>query len=74
MFILDLFSGAGGLAEGFLETGYTSVAHIEMDKDAINTLHTRLAYHYLVINGKQKKYWDYLKNKFSREDIMNLFS
>lgn len=69
MFILDLFSGAGGLAEGFLETGYTSVAHIEMDKDAINTLHTRLAYHYLVINGKQKKYWDYLKNKFSREDL-----
>lgn len=53
----------------FLETGYTSVAHIEMDKDAINTLHTRLAYHYLVINGKQKKYWDYLKNKFSREDL-----
>ena len=69
MFILDLFSGAGGLAEGFLEIGYISVGHIEMDKDAINTLHTRLAYHYLLENNKQKIYWDYLRNNCSREDL-----
>ena len=69
MFILDLFSGAGGLAEGFLEAGFTSVAHIEMDRDAINTLHTRLAYHYLNKIGNQKKYWDYLENKCPREEL-----
>jgi len=47
MFFLDLFSGAGGLAEGFIREGFMPLAHVEMDTDAINTLHTRLAYHYL---------------------------
>ena len=41
MFILDLFSGAGGLAEGFVSEGFIPVGHVEMDGDAINTLHTR---------------------------------
>ena len=44
---LDLFAGAGGLSEGFIQAGYTPIAHIEMDAAACNTLKTRTAYHWL---------------------------
>jgi len=44
---MELFAGAGGLAEGFMRAGFTPVAHIEMDKYSSLTIKTRLAYHYL---------------------------
>ena len=31
---LDLFAGAGGLSEGFIQAGFKPVAHIESDKAA----------------------------------------
>lgn len=72
MFFLDLFSGAGGLAEGFIREGFMPLAHVEMDTDAINTLHTRLAYHYLFTNGKFQYYVDYLENKIDRVNLYDL--
>ncbi len=40
---LDLFSGAGGLSEGFLETGkFDFVGHIEWEKPMIDTLRNNL--------------------------------
>ena len=38
---IDLFAGAGGLSEGFIQAGYEPVAHVEMNEDASNTLKTR---------------------------------
>ena len=29
---IDLFAGAGGLSEGFMQEGFVSVAHVEMDE------------------------------------------
>jgi DNA (cytosine-5)-methyltransferase 1 len=51
---IDLFAGAGGLSEGFIRAGFTSVAHIEMNKYVCDTLKTRAAFHWL----KRIKLWN----------------
>lgn len=60
---IDLFAGAGGLSEGFIRAGFNPIAHVEMNKDACDTLKTRTAYHWLKENGKEKVYKDYLKSE-----------
>ncbi|HOU46439.1 MAG TPA: DNA cytosine methyltransferase [Chitinophagales bacterium] len=49
---IDLFAGAGGLSEGFIRAGFYPIAHVEMNKDACDTLRTRAAYHWLIENGE----------------------
>ena len=67
--IIDLFAGAGGLSEGFVQAGFNPIAHVEMDKDACDTLRTRACYHYLVANGHTDVYYTYLKGEISRETL-----
>lgn len=64
---IDLFAGAGGLSEGFIKEGYSAVAHVEMDKNACDTLRTRQAYHYLSKTNNLSVYEAYLKNNISKE-------
>ncbi len=45
--VLDIFAGAGGLAEGFYRNNFEFASHIEMDPNAALTLHTRSLYHEL---------------------------
>lgn len=71
---IDLFAGAGGLSEGFVRAGFTPLAHIEMDKNACNTLKTRSAFHYLQKNGMLSIYEDYLKHKEERTDGQKLWN
>lgn len=66
---IDLFAGAGGLSEGFIRAGFTPIAHVEMNKDACETLKTRTAYHYLKENNRISEYYDYLKGKISRKHL-----
>ena len=66
---IDLFAGAGGLSEGFIQAGFEPVAHVEIEKSACNTLKTRAAYHYLKTNKKYKTYISYLKGEISREEL-----
>ena len=65
---IDLFAGAGGLSEGFYRAGFTPIAHVEMNKDACDTLKTRTAYHWLSKNGKLPIYNDYLKSEVKRKE------
>ena len=67
--IIDLFAGAGGLSEGFVQAGFNPIAHVEMDKDACDTLRTRACYHYLVANGQKDVYYSYLRGEISRETL-----
>lgn len=67
LLFLDLFAGAGGLSEGFIQAGYVPVAHVEMDKAACFTLKTRASYHYLK-HTEQGRQWykSYLEKEISR--------
>lgn len=65
--IIDLFAGAGGLSEGFVQAGFNPIAHVEMDKHACDTLRTRACYHHLAANGHTDVYYAYLKGEISRE-------
>jgi DNA (cytosine-5)-methyltransferase 1 len=66
---IDLFAGAGGLSEGFIRAGFEPIAHVEINKDACDTLRTRTAFHYLKEHGRIGEYHDYLKGKISREEF-----
>lgn len=72
MNFIDLFSGAGGLSEGFIRAGFTPVAHVEVDKAACNTLLTRTAYHYLKKTNNFQPYLDYIQNKITRAELYSL--
>jgi DNA (cytosine-5)-methyltransferase 1 len=69
---IELFAGAGGLAEGFINAGFEPVAYIEMDKYASRTLKTRIAYHYLLEIGKIDTYKEYLKRKIPRDQLYHM--
>jgi DNA (cytosine-5)-methyltransferase 1 len=68
---IDLFAGAGGLAEGFLSSGFFPIAHVEKDPDACNTIRTRLCYYHLLSNNRIDFYHKYLKKEISREEFYN---
>ena len=66
---IDLFAGCGGLSEGFIQAGYTPVAHVEMNEAACFTLKTRMAYHWLKKNDKLADYCAYLRGEISRDEF-----
>jgi DNA (cytosine-5)-methyltransferase 1 len=66
MNFIDLFAGAGGLSEGFIASGFTPVAHVEIDAAACFTLKTRTAYHHLKDEGKLDIYHQYLRKEIDR--------
>ena len=71
--VLDLFAGAGGFSEGFVAAGSDMVAHIEMDKDACNTIRTRMIYHKLKQIGKIDEYEKYLLGKIKLVEIVEKY-
>ena len=70
LYFIDLFAGAGGLSEGFIQAGFYPIAHVEMNEFAAKTLVTRSAYYYLRQAGKLSKYYDYMGGRISREALL----
>ena len=66
---IEIFAGAGGLAEGFLRNGFMPLVHIEMNRHASCTLKTRLAFHHLKRTGGINLYNEYITGKITREEL-----
>ncbi|HII92597.1 MAG TPA: DNA cytosine methyltransferase [Methanosarcina sp.] len=72
--VLDMFSGAGGLSEGFFQQGFKFASHIEKDKYARNSLETRAIYHALKNSSNEKIYRDYISGKLNRDVFIQKFN
>lgn len=71
--ILDVFSGAGGLTEGFrLKDYFNFICHIEMDKDACASLELRNIYYYLKNKNNLSPYFQYMQGIISRETLYSM--
>lgn len=67
---IDLFAGAGGLSEGFMQSGYQSIAHVEMNEYAAKTIETRIAYYYLKEHKQMRKYYQYERGEITRQELL----
>lgn len=70
--VIDIFAGTSALSEGFVNHNFIPLSHIEMDKNACDTIRTRVAYHYLKLNQKLSSYYSYLRNEISRDKLYSL--
>lgn len=68
--IIDLFSGAGGLTEGFRNNYFNLLAHVEMDESACKTLTVRDCFYYLKSTENLTKYYSYITGKISYDDLL----
>ncbi len=69
---IDVFAGASGLSEGFVRAGFNPIAHVEMNKDACDTIRTRAIFHYLSTQNNLKPYYEYLKGNITKEELSSL--
>lgn len=72
--VLDLFAGAGGFSEGFIFAGCEMVAHVEMDKDACDTIKTRMVYHALQKMGNLEEYKKYLLGEVPIAELVKKYN
>lgn len=66
---IDVFSGAGGLSEGFFDCGFNPIAHVEMNSYAADTLKTRSCYYYLKKKEELNCYYEYLRGNVTRKEL-----
>lgn len=70
MNIIDLFSGAGGLTEGFRNLNFDVKVHVEMDSAACETLTLRDAFYYLKSTDQLELYRSFLLGEISKQVLL----
>ena len=70
---IDIFAGGGGLSEGFCRAGFNIISHIEQNKNAVETLKTRIMFFWLKESGLIKEYYTYLDGHIRREDLIDKY-
>ena len=63
---IDLFAGCGGLSEGFYREGFKSLAHVEINHWACETLRTRMKYY-----GYKDYDKEVIEDDITSEDIID---
>lgn len=71
MKIIDLFSGAGGLTEGFRNNFFDIIGHVEKEAAASQTLQLRDAYYYLKENNQIKIYYQFLSGEMNENELLS---
>lgn len=66
---IDIFAGAGGLSEGFIQAGFSIMGTIEKDLWACETQKTRHIFHHLKRLNQPGDYWAYCRVTTSPELI-----
>ena len=69
--IIDLFSGAGGLTEGFRNEHFEVIGHVEKEEAASKTLRLRDAYYYLKNHKKIDQYYQFLSGEITETQLLN---
>lgn len=68
--IIDIFSGAGGLTEGFRDSSFEIIKHIEKDVAASKTLLLRDIFYYLQQSNKLYLYNEYLNKEITFDNLL----
>lgn len=71
MNIIDLFSGAGGLTEGFRGLEFNILGHVEKEEAASKTLMLREVYYYLKRNQNFSLYKEFMNGEMSLEELFS---
>lgn len=70
--IIDLFSGAGGLTEGFRNKNFKILGHVEMNTAACKTLQLRDAFYWLKSRDRLKAYLRFLNHRITEKKLISL--
>ncbi len=71
---IDIFAGGGGLSEGFWRAGFDIINHIEKDRNAADTMRTRVMFFWLKESGLMKEYYAYLYGRIHRQDLISKYN
>lgn len=72
MKIIDIFSGGGGLSEGFRIDEFQFICHIEKEASACLTLKLRNIYYYLKELNNLELYNKYLRKEINLQELIEV--